>query len=83
LKQQFAAIDKEGRGYIGEKELKEALGLVGFNEVLAKLFAKAFDADQDKIISRDDFMNVMAIMMNGTESEKLDGTQQRPTSAPK
>lgn len=82
LKQQFQTIDKDNRGYIGEKELRESLGLVGFDDVLAKLFVRAFDNDNDKMISRDDFMNTMAVMLKGTSVEKLNGTFPKPKLLP-
>jgi hypothetical protein len=78
LKQQFQSIDKENRGYIGEKELRDSLGLVGFDEVLTKLFTRAFDLDNDKMISQDDFMNTMAVMLKGTAVEKLAGPCEVP-----
>jgi len=40
LKQQYAAIDKENRGVLSKDDLRVALGLVGFDKDLAKLFFK-------------------------------------------
>lgn len=74
LKRQFQSIDKDNRGYLGEKELRESLGLVGFDEVLSKLFVRAFDMDNDKMISQDDFMSTMAIFLKGSAVEKMNST---------
>eukprot|EP01121_Diplochlamys_sp_Union-15-3_P001628 TRINITY_DN1139_c0_g1_i2.p1 TRINITY_DN1139_c0_g1~~TRINITY_DN1139_c0_g1_i2.p1 ORF type:complete len:536 (-),score=85.68 TRINITY_DN1139_c0_g1_i2:190-1797(-) len=70
LKQQFNQIDKDRSGHIDSQELKSALCMMGFTDMLAELFMKVFDKDTEGL-SLANFLNTIATMTKGTDEEKI------------